>query len=70
MIHMIFVKSLVLLYFENPGFGKIVIYVPEFVILGKNLHFYEIRKDFKIDFSIPLFTIIFRQKMALLDTDE
>ena len=37
MIHMIFVKSLVLLYFENPGSGKIVISVPEFVILGKNL---------------------------------
>ena len=33
MIHMIFVKSLVLLYFENPGSGKIVISVPEFVLL-------------------------------------
>ena len=43
MIHMIFVKSLVLLYFENPGFGKIVIYVPEFVILSQNLLLYVIR---------------------------
>ena len=37
-------------YFEIPPWGNIVVLATEFMILGKNLPFYEVRRrDFKLD---------------------
>ena len=50
-----------------------MIFLNEFVVLGKNLPTYEVRKNsfphFKINFPRPLFTFIIRLKAVILDTD-
>ena len=52
-----------------------VIFITEFVILGKNLPFYEVRENSLPDggiskiFFLDHFIIIFRPKMVILDTD-
>ena len=63
-------------YFKIPPCGKMVIFVTEFVIWGKNLPFYKAVENNiphggiskKRKKSRPLFTIIFRPKETILDT--
>ena len=59
-------------FFEIPPCAKKVIFVGEFVILSKNLQFYEVKKNGFVHGEIskkrrkiirPLFTIIFKPKI-------
>ena len=65
-------------FIEIPPCAKKVIFITEFVLLDLNPHFYEVNQEvwkrpcawrnFKNIFSRPLFTIIFRPKILILDT--
>ena len=47
--------------------GTYVILVPVSIVLGKNLPIYEVKEEFQ--FPRPLFAIIFRPKIVVLDTN-